>query len=124
MAITPKDLKDYTTFKSVKKRPDAQLEMDILEAKSYINSKIEIPLDDYDELPTELKLAWLKVAQFYALINGDESMAKGYKSERMGDYSYTLSDGSSMTMPDISSLIDKFLPDEERSGFFMRIRAL
>ncbi|GAB2558230.1 protein YqbG [Gracilibacillus alcaliphilus] len=124
MAITPEDLRNYTTFESVKKRPDAQLEMDILEAEIYINNKIEKPLDEYDELPPELKLAWLKVAQFYALINGDESMAKGYKSERIGDYSYTLSDGSSLTMPDISSLLEDFLPDGGNNGFFMRIRPL
>lgn len=126
MSITTEDLIAYTTFKKVQKRPKAQLEMDIIEAEIYINGKIDKQLEDYEELPNELKIAWLKVAQFYALINSDESMAKGYKSEKIGDYSYTLADGSSLSFPDISSLIEKFLPsDENKSGsFFMRIRAL
>lgn len=126
MPITPEDLRGYTTFKSVKKRPDEQLKMDILEAESYIDSRIENPLHKYDDLPDKLKIAWLKVAQFYALINGDESIAKGYKSEKIGDYSYTLADGSSMSMPDISNLLEEFLPPDEKKsgGFFMRIRPL
>ncbi|SFM29074.1 Protein of unknown function [Gracilibacillus orientalis] len=125
MSVTPEGLKGYTTFESVKKRPDSQLEKDIFEAKVYINNIVEKPLDEHEELPDELEIAWLKVAQFYALINSDESMAKGYKSEKIGDYSYTLSDGSSLTMPDISSLLAEFIPDDGgNKGFFMRMRSL
>ncbi|GIN71137.1 hypothetical protein J14TS2_16120 [Bacillus sp. J14TS2] len=126
MPITPADLKAYSTFEAVQKRPDEQLKMDILEAESYIDSKIEKALQEYDELPPKLKIAWLKVAQFYALINGDESMAKGYKSEKIGDYSYTLSDGSSLSMPDVSGLLDDFIPDDGRNSdrFFLRMRPL
>lgn len=126
MSITPTDLKAYSTFEAVQNRPDPQLKMDILEAETYVNSKIEKPLKEYDDLPTELKLALLKVAQFYALINGDESIIKGYKSEKIGDYSYTLSDGSSLSMPDVSGLLDGFMPkdDKKRDGVFLRMRPI
>lgn len=126
MSITPQNLKDYSTFNSVQKRPDPQLEMDILEAETYVNSKIEKPINEFEELPPELKLALLKVAQFYALINGDESIVKGYKSEKIGDYSYALSDGSSLSMPDVSGLLDNFLPEEGKKpdGVFLRMRSL
>jgi hypothetical protein len=126
MSITPEELKAYSTFEAVQNRPDAQLKMDILEAETYVNSKIEKPLSEYEELPSELKLALLKVAQFYALINGDESIVKGYKSEKIGDYSYTLSDGSGLSMPDVSSLLDGYMPvdSKKRDGVFLRMRAL
>jgi len=126
MSITPDALKSYSTFEAVQNRPDPQLKMDILEAVTYVNKKIEKPLSEYTELPDELELALLKVAQFYALVNGDESIVKGYKSEKIGDYSYTLSDGSSLSMPDVSSLLDDFMPDDGKKtdGVFLRMRAL
>lgn len=126
MSITPQELKDYSEFSTVKERDDKKLEFDILEAEAYVNSRIKKPLIEYEELPIELKLALLKVAQFYALINGDESIVKGYKSERIGDYSYTLTDGTSLSMPDVSNLLDNYMPTEEKKtdGVFLRMRAL
>lgn len=126
MSITPQELKDYSEFSTVKERDDKKLEFDILEAETYVDSKIEKPLIEYEELPIELKLALLKVAQFYALVNSDESIVKGYKSERIGDYSYTLTDGTSLSMPDVSNLLDDFMPDDEKKtgGLFLRMRAL
>lgn len=126
MSITPSDLKSYSVFEDVIEREDDLLKMDILEAETYIESKIEKPIKEHDPLPEKLKLALLKVSQFFALINSDESMAKGYKSEKIGDYSYTLQDGSKMTMPDISDLISDFIDKEGPSdgNVFLRIRSL
>ncbi|RFA37038.1 hypothetical protein CAI16_02900 [Virgibacillus dokdonensis] len=126
MSITPEDVKNYSTFESVKNRPETQLKMDILEAVTYVNSKIEKPLKEYENLPDELEIALLKVAQFYALVNGDESIVKGYKSEKIGDYSYTLSDGSNLSMPDVSSLLNGFIPSDEKKtdGVFLRMRGI
>jgi len=126
MSITPEDLKAYSTFEAVQNRPDPQLKMDILEAETYVNGRIEKPLSEYTELPDELELALLKVAQFYALVNGDESIVKGYKSEKIGDYSYTLSDGSSLSMPDVSGLLNGFMPAGEKKtdGVFFRMRGI
>lgn len=126
MSITSSDLKKYSTFESVKNRPDNLLEMDIIEAETHIEGRIENPISEYAPLPTKLQLALLKVAQFFALANSDESMVKGYKSEKIGDYSYTLADGSSLTMPDVTDLIAEFTGKEEPgdSGLFLRMRAL
>lgn len=126
MSITPEDVKNYSTFESVKNRPETQLKMDILEAVTYVNSKIEKPLKEYEKLPDELEIALLKVAQFYALVNGDESIVKGYKSEKIGDYSYTLSDGSSLSMPDVSGLLNAFMSADEKKtdGVFLRMRGI
>jgi hypothetical protein len=126
MPITPSDLKSYSVFEDVLERDDDHLKMDILEAVTYVESKLEKPFEEYKPLPDKLKLALLKVAQFFALVNSDESMAKGYKSEKIGDYSYTLQDGSKLTIPDISDLISEFVKKEESSNgnVFLRMRAL
>ena len=127
MPITPSDLKAYSVFEDVLERSDDHLKSDILEATIYVENKIEKPLKDHVPLPEKLKLALLKVAQFFALVNSDESMAKGYKSEKIGDYSYTLQDGSKLSMPDISDLISDFINKEEPSSdgnVFLRIRSL
>lgn len=127
MPITPSDLKAYSVFEDVLDREDQHLESDVLEATIYIENRLEKPLKEHDPLPDKLKLALLKVAQFFALVNSDESMAKGYKSEKIGDYSYTLQDGSRMTMPDISDLISDFIKKEETSSggnVYLRIRSL
>jgi len=125
MSITPAELKDYTEFEAVKNRSVEKLKLDILEAETYIDGFIDPKLSTYETLPEKLSLALLKVAQFFALVNGDESISKGYKSEKIGDYSYTLGDGSSMNVPDVSGLLADYLPTPELpKGMFMRIRPL
>lgn len=127
MFITPEELKGYSVFESVIERPDDRLKMDILEAVTYVRKKITKPLEDHIPLPETLRLALLKVAEFFALVNGDESLIKGYKSEKIGDYSYTMSDGSSMSIPDVSDLLGEFIDKDAPSadsGVFLRMRAL
>lgn len=126
MSITPLDLKGYSTFESVRERPDSLLELDILEAETFIEKQLAEPLTEYTPLPKKLRLALLKVAQFFALVNSDESITKGYKSEKIGDYSYTMGDGTSMSLPDVSDLLEKFAKAEEqpKSGLFLRMRPL
>lgn len=126
MSITPEELKTYSVFEDVIDRADELLEMDILEAETYIQTKIELPLIEYAPLPSKLRLALLKVAQFFALTNSDESITKGYKSEKIGDYSYTLADGSTMSIPDVSDLLDDYIEKEEPSdgNVFLRMRVL
>ena len=126
MSITPAELKAYSVFEDVIDRADDLLEMDILEAETYIEGELGKTLDEFDPLPKKLHLALLKVAQYFALVNSDESIVKGYKSEKMGDYSYSLADGSSMSMPDVSSLLDYYIEKEEPSdgNVFLRMRAL
>lgn len=106
--ISPEQLRAYTSFKVVKKRPDNLLLQDIYEAEVHINAKLEKPLDEHIPLPKQLELATLKIAQFFALINSDESRAKGIKSEKMSDYSYTLADGDELKLPDITVLLGDY----------------
>lgn len=128
MSITPAELKAYSVFEAVIERADNHLMMDILEAETYVRKLITKPLEEHNPLPVTLRLALLKVAQYFALVNGDESIVKGYKSEKMGDYSYTMADGSSMSMPDVSDLLDEYIDKDEPSGsngnVFLRMRVL
>lgn len=70
----------------------------------------------------------LKLSQFYALINGDESIIKGYTTEKIGDYSYTLGDGSSLQKPDVYALIKDYVkpadPDLEGIEAKVRMRSI
>lgn len=96
--ISPQDVKDYTVFASVKERTNPQMEMDILQAQQDIFSFAGHKFDDaikYATLPVEVKLAFIKLTEYYALTNSDESLAKGIKTEKIGDYSYTISDNGS-----------------------------
>lgn len=110
--ITPQDIKDYSTFDVVKSRSDAQLQQDIIEAKAEIKRVCGHTFNDtekYPTLPDEAKLAWIKLAQFYALVNSDESITKGITSETLGDYSYTLKDGTTVNKPNVYSLLADYV---------------
>lgn len=92
--ISPSDVRAYTVFESVLARTDEQMLMDILQAKQDIFSYAGHKFDDpkYAVLPEEVKLAFIKLTEYYGLQNSDESIAKGIKTEKIGDYSYTISD--------------------------------
>ncbi|MCM3239055.1 DUF3199 family protein [Heyndrickxia oleronia] len=130
MLITSSDLKSYTEFESIKVRADDKLEKDILEAEVEIESIVghDFSEPQYNPLPEKAKLALLKMAQFFALINSDESIMKGYKSEKIGDYSYTLADGNSIRKPDVLSLLKGYIkdvpPPSNEGTIRMRLRSL
>jgi len=124
MLITPSDLKAYSVFDVVKERPDELLEQDILEAEVEIESIVGHDFSEYDPLPEKAKLALLKMSQFFALINSDESITKGIKSEKIGDYSYTLSDGQSIKKPDVYNLLKEYIEPSQIGSVNLRMRAL
>ncbi|MEC0765734.1 protein YqbG [Bacillus atrophaeus] len=111
MLITSADLKAYSVFDSVKDRPDELLAQDIIEAVAEISLEVghDFSGEEYNPLPEKVRLAVLKMAQFYALINSDESITKGYTTEKIGDYSYTLGNGSSIQKPDVYALIKDYV---------------
>ncbi|WOI40397.1 protein YqbG [Bacillus altitudinis] len=130
MLISPEDVRAYTVFESVKNRSDELLESDIIEAEAEV-FKIaghDFTSEKYQPLPEKAKIALIKMAQFFALINGDESIIKGYKSEKIGDYSYTLADGNAVTKPDVYNLLIDFIepidPPEDPASVRMRLRSL
>ena len=115
MLITSEELVNYTAFDQVKNREGDLLELDILEAEVEIKIIVGHDFTDeaYQPLPPAARLAILKLAQYFALVNSDESLTKGIKSEKIGDYSYTVSEGSGNTMPDVSNLLKPFIKKEE-----------
>lgn len=119
--LTPEDLKKYSSFKKVQTRSDDHLKTDILEATLEINYRIGKDIREMDPVPDEIDLALKKLAEYYALINQSESLAKGYKSEKLSDYSYTLAEDAAMRKPDISSLLDQFI-DASKSDNQVKFR--
>lgn len=110
--ITVQELKSYTSFDAVKARSDAQLQDDIIQAEADIFSYVghEFPPVQYPTVPMRVKLAAKKLAEYYALSALDESAAKGYKSEKIGDYSVVYGDGNGLrTKPEVESLLDPFV---------------
>lgn len=94
--IEPADLIGYTAFDVVKQRATEALKFDIIQAKQDIFAFTGQTFTDpkyAPTLPDEVKLAFIKVAEYYALVNSDESLVKGIKSEKIGDYSYQVGEG-------------------------------
>jgi hypothetical protein len=131
MYITPTDVKEYSEFGAVQNRPDSKLEKDILRAETEIFAYCGHRFDDAIKYPSgppeEVKLAIILLAEYYALTSGDESMVKGYKSEKIGDYSYTLADGRTIEKPSISTLLVSHVIESGNIGgnqVRMRMRAI
>ncbi|WP_342495702.1 DUF3199 family protein [Bacillus sp. FSL K6-0994] len=130
MLISPEDVRAYTVFESVKNRSDELLESDIIEAEAEVFKIVghDFTSEKYQPLPEKAKIALIKMAQFFALINGDESIIKGYKSEKIGDYSYTLADGNAVSKPDVYNLLIDFIepidPPVDPASVRMRLRSL
>lgn len=125
--ITPTQVINYSEFDAVKARLPAKLQSDILQAEIEIFNKAGHKFTDsiYNPLPAEVELALIKLTEYYALVNSDESIAKGYTSERLGDYSYTLSDGTNISKPSIDLLIaDYVVKTAPKRPVSFRMRAL
>lgn len=121
--ISPKDVKDYSEFSSVQTRSDPQLKFDIIQAKQDIFRYCGHDFSEYEVIPEEVKLAFIKLTEYYAVINSDESRVKGIKSETLGDYSYTMEDGSKETLS-LRSLLEDYVKDSGQRGTKFRIRTL
>jgi hypothetical protein len=128
--ITPTDVKDYTDFESVQNRSDPKMEKDIMRAELDVFKYCGHRFDDetkYPTLPEEVKLALILLTEYYSLTSGDESMVKGYKSEKIGDYSYTLGDGTAVSKPDIDVLLADHVVESGMTGkkkMSFRMRAI
>lgn len=124
--VTPADVRAYTVYASVKARTDEHLTYDILQAAhdvyAFVGHKFEDP--KYVVLPAVVKLAFIKVAEYYALVNGDESIAKGYTSEKIGDYSYTINGKSAPQKFSLSTLLAEHAISEGTKRMTFRMRSL
>lgn len=111
LLITAQQVLEYTEFEAVKKRAPEKIESDILQAQIEVFAKVGHRFTDpkYDPLPKEIVLALIKLAEYYALINSDESIQKGYASETLENYSYTLANGGSVCKPSIDLLLSGYV---------------
>lgn len=119
--ITPEELIEYTVFDDVKNRGTELLAQDIIEAEGEVLRIVGHNFEDtekYPTLPPPVKLAYLKIAQFYALINSDQNITKGIKSENIsaGGYSYTLGNGSTITAPQVDHLLTAYIEQNRDIG--------
>ena len=119
MLIMPDDIIQYSVIEAVKNRPQELLRQDILKSRSGSRADNGHRFTDekYDPLPEKARLALLQLAQYFALKNGDESLLKGYKSEKLGDYSYTLSRSGGLVKPNVYKLLEEFILDYESVRF-------
>ena len=125
--IKPEQVIAYTDFESVKARAPSKLASDILQAETELFTKAGHRFDApaYIPLPAPVELALIKLAEYYALVNSDESIAKGYTSERLEGYSYTLSDGRTISKPAIDLLIADYVQKEvPKRPISFKMRAL
>lgn len=97
MLITPKDIRDYTTFNDVRRRTDYQLEFDIIMSEQEIFKYVGHDFSDitkYPTIPDEVRVACIKLSEYNAMMNSDESFVKGYTSVNLaGELQYSLPDG-------------------------------
>lgn len=86
MLIEPTDVASYSVYDRVKNRPEELLAQDIIEAEAEAALITGHRFEDslYDPLPGKVKLALVKLAQYFALVNSDESASSSYQYEKMG----------------------------------------
>jgi len=117
-----KTVKDNSSFQSIKSMDDSLIKRAIkksikkLESSDYLNRKLvgfEVTPDQLDSLGIAIEELTISTL----LTSSDEKIAKGYKSEKLSDYSYTLGDGNVGGYVDIDYLIEdlKFRPDGDNS---------
>ncbi|WP_214788639.1 DUF3199 family protein [Exiguobacterium sp. s21] len=122
--ITPAQVKAYSTFDEVKERADTQLEVDIMQAEADVFAFVghEFPLGEYPSLPAPVRSALLLLSEHYALVRGDESLVKGFKSEKLKDYSYTKGDNATLAgKPEIANLLRAYVKGGSGGGVRLRI---
>lgn len=122
--VTPEDVKNYTEYPSVKKRNDSKIAVDITRAEQYIISYTNNTFEDYEEIPTQVKMAVILVAEAYAYNTALTS--REMKSEQFDDYSYTVADAEPIDLAglDLASLLEDYCNAEAKSGITLRMRAL
>ena len=125
--ISPDDVKEYTDYPEVAERSEGKLKQDILRAEMKIIKITNNRFDDdekYPEIPEQVKLATILVAEAYAK-NLVEHATKKIKSETFDDYSYELTETKDI---DISGLdLDELLADfviQSRGNMHFRMTAI
>lgn len=111
--IGRQEVADYTEFEAVKNRcQNNKILHDILKAESEIYTVCGHKFEEYEIIPDEVKLVCIELTEYYALIAVDESLAKGYTSERIEGYSYTMKSDGTLQKPVYLNLLKAYIkPD-------------
>ena len=113
---TVMEIKDYTEFDVVKERCDnKKILHDILKAESEIFTVCGHKFEEYESIPEEVKLVCIDLTEYYALIAVDESIAKGYTSEKIGDYSYSMNSNGTLKKPVYLNLLKDYIKNDTSS---------
>ncbi len=114
--VTVMEIKDYTEFDVVKERCDnKKILHDILKAELEIFTVCGHKFEEYESIPEEVKLVCIELTEYYALIAVDESIAKGYTSEKIGDYSYSMNSNGTLKKPVYLNLLKDYIKNDTSS---------
>ena len=115
--LTTEELKEYTDFEKVKNRSDKKLQTDITRAENYLihRTNNDFASDSYSEIPMDIKLAALLVAEHYSVSASvdkqSDCLHSDFQGETFKDYSYSkkgITD-KSVDDVDIDALISRFI---------------
>ncbi len=125
--VTPKEVKNYTSYDEVKQRVKRKLEMDIFRAEQKVIAITHNDFSDdekYPEIPQEIKTAVILIAEAFAK-NTVESTRQRLTSETFDDYSYT-AEASTVEISglDIDDLLAPYILPVGKGNVFMRLRKL
>ncbi|MDP5273544.1 protein YqbG [Chengkuizengella axinellae] len=97
----------------MKNRTDLQIEFDLIQAETEIYRYVGHQFTEFEnDLPDKIKLAFIKITEYYALINSDEGVIKGYQSESIGDYSYTIGmNPNQFSVTEFLKLLDEYVQE-------------
>lgn len=109
--VNAKVIKDNTTFESIEALDDSIIERAIhkairkIESKTYIGRRLidmKVEVSQFDDLGVAIEDLTISML----LASSDEKIVKGYKSEKLSDYSYTIGDHAGSYHVDIDYLIE------------------
>jgi len=125
----PQEVKDYSDYKKVQTRSDEKLKVDIFRAETHVINYTGNRFTDtekYPELPENVKIAVILIAELYAFNAAESQDGKGgYKSETFDDYSYTLADtDEKIANLSLGSLLDEFIVASSGGSVILKMRKL
>lgn len=127
MIISAEEVQAYSVFDRVKSRSVERLTADIVEAEAAVFQIVghDFTNEKYQPLPEKARIALLKMAQYFAMLNDDESMIKGFTSEKMGDYSYAKAADQVKGKPNVYALlVDYIEPSLTDGSAKLKVRSL
>lgn len=122
--ITPEELIDFTPIEAIKNTPLYILDYYVEEAEAEVIAYCGHDFTDkdlYPITPNLVKLATLKLSQYYAILNSDEATIKAVRSQSIGDLSFSY-DG--LQKPDIYHLLSKYRKVDGGGSVAFRLRSV